>query len=90
MLEKALGDECMGKTQIKEWHKRFKNGRMSVDSGLRSGRTLSTLTPENIDCQSRSNLKTMLSAFFWNMKVLYAMNMLQEVRRSTRNFMLTF
>lgn len=38
MLQKAFGEECMGKTQIKEWYKRFKNGRTSVESGARSGR----------------------------------------------------
>ncbi|KAG5336104.1 GVQW3 protein, partial [Acromyrmex heyeri] len=37
MLQKAFGDECMGKTQIKEWYKRFKNGRTSVDNDSRSG-----------------------------------------------------
>ncbi|GFX97185.1 FLJ37770-like protein [Trichonephila clavipes] len=32
MLQKAFKDECVGKTQIKEWYGRFKNGRTSVDS----------------------------------------------------------
>ncbi|KAG5329102.1 GVQW3 protein, partial [Acromyrmex heyeri] len=41
MLQKAFEDECMGKTQIKEWYKRFKNGRTSVDSDSRSGRLTS-------------------------------------------------
>ena len=49
MIQKAFGDECMGKTQIKEWCKRFKNGRTSVDSDPRSGRPLNTITPENIE-----------------------------------------
>lgn len=49
MLKKAFGEESMGMTQIKEWYKRFKNGRMSVDSDPRSGRPSSTLTTENID-----------------------------------------
>ncbi|GFX42464.1 FLJ37770-like protein [Trichonephila clavipes] len=38
MLQKAFKDECMGKTQIKEWYGRFKNGRTSVNSDPRSGR----------------------------------------------------
>ena len=38
----------MGTTQIKEWYSRFKNGRTSVDSDPRSGRSSLTKTPENI------------------------------------------
>ena len=48
MIQKAFEDECMGKTQIKESYKRFKNGRTSVDSAPCSGRASSTITPENI------------------------------------------
>ena len=49
MIQKAFGDECMGKTQIKEWYKHFKNSHTSVVSDLRSGRPSSTITPENIE-----------------------------------------
>lgn len=49
MLQKAFGDECMGKTQIKEWYKRFKSGRTSVDSDPRSGRPSTTTTPDNVE-----------------------------------------
>ena len=38
----------MGITQIKEWYRRFKNGRTSVDSNHCSGRP-SLTTPENIE-----------------------------------------
>lgn len=49
MLQKIFGDECMGKTQIKEWYKRFKSGRTSVDSDPRSGRPSTTTTPDNVE-----------------------------------------
>ncbi|KAG5307146.1 SETMR methyltransferase, partial [Acromyrmex insinuator] len=44
----AFGDECMGKTQIKEWYK-FKNGRTSVDSDSRSGRPTTGKTSDNVE-----------------------------------------
>ena len=49
MIQKAFADESMGITQIKEWYRRFKNGRTSVDSDPRSGRPSLTTTPENIE-----------------------------------------
>ena len=49
MIQKAFVDESMGITQIKEWYRRFKNGRTSVDSDPRSGRPSLTTTPENIE-----------------------------------------
>ena len=49
MIQKAFVDESMGITQIKEWYRRFKNVRTSVDSDRRSGRPSLTTTPENIE-----------------------------------------
>ena len=49
MIQKAFVDESMGITQIKEWYRRLKNGRTSVDSDPRSGRPSLTTTPENIE-----------------------------------------
>ena len=39
----------MGMTQIKEWYRRFKNVRTSVDSDPHSGRPSLKTTPENIE-----------------------------------------
>ena len=50
MIQTAFVDESMGITQMKEWYRRFKNGRTSFDSDLRSGRPLLTTTPEKIEC----------------------------------------
>ena len=49
MIQKSFVDESMGITQIKEWYRRFKNGRTSVDSDPRPGRPSLTTTPENIE-----------------------------------------
>ena len=49
MIQKAFVDESMGITQIKEWYRRFRNGRTSVDSDPRSGRPSLTTIPENIE-----------------------------------------
>ena len=49
MMQKDFGNECMSKTQIKEWYNRFKGGRTSVDSDSRSGRTSTTKTLDNIE-----------------------------------------
>ena len=48
-MQKALGNECMSKTWIKEWYNRFKGGRTSVDSDYRSGRPSTTKTLDNIE-----------------------------------------
>ena len=49
MIQKVFVDESMGITQIKEWYRRFKNGRKSVDSDPCSGRPSLTTTPNNIE-----------------------------------------
>ena len=49
MVQKALGNECMSKTRIKEWYNRSKEGRTSVDSDSRSGRPSTTKTLDNIE-----------------------------------------
>ena len=49
MMQKALGNEYMSKTRIKEWYNRFKGGRTSVDSDSRSGRTSETKTLDIIE-----------------------------------------
>ena len=37
-IQEVFGDVALSPTQIKEWFKRFKNGRESVESEPRSGR----------------------------------------------------
>ena len=49
MIQKAIVDESMGITHIKECYRWFKKGRTSVDSDPRSGRPSLTTTQENIE-----------------------------------------
>ena len=49
MMQKAFGNECMSKTQIKEWYSRFKGGCISVDSDSCSGRPSTTKKLDNIE-----------------------------------------
>ena len=49
MMQKAVGNECMSKTRIKDWYNRFKGGRTSADSDSRFGRPSITKTLDNIE-----------------------------------------
>ncbi|PNF33096.1 hypothetical protein B7P43_G15744 [Cryptotermes secundus] len=49
MLKTAYKDDAMGKTQVFEWLSRFKNGEMSIDDKLRSGRPSMARTHENVE-----------------------------------------
>ncbi|XP_033224565.1 protein GVQW3-like [Belonocnema kinseyi] len=49
MLQKAFKDECIAKTQIKEWYRRFKSGRTSLDSDPRSGRPSTGTSSDNVE-----------------------------------------
>jgi ribosomal protein S25 len=48
-LNKAYGDTAMKKSQVFEWHKRFREGRVSVDDDKRSGRPPTAINNENIE-----------------------------------------
>ena len=41
MLEKAYGTRVMKKSQVYEWHERFKNGQESINDEPRNGRPAS-------------------------------------------------
>jgi histone-lysine N-methyltransferase SETMAR len=49
MLEKAYGKAAMKKTQVYRWHKRFRDGRASVNDDPRSGRPSTTTNDDNIE-----------------------------------------
>ena len=49
MIQKAFGDDTMSAAQIKVWHKCFKDGRESVESGPHSRRPATSRTPENVE-----------------------------------------
>ena len=49
MTQKVFRDNAMSATQIKVWHKHFKDGQESVESGPHSGRPATSRTPENVE-----------------------------------------
>jgi len=46
MLRTAFGEQCLSPARIFEWHKRFKEGRDSVDGNPRSSRPTTSKTDE--------------------------------------------
>ena len=48
MLQTAFGLSCMNRASVFEWHKRFKEGKESVRSDERCGRSKEVNTPELI------------------------------------------
>ena len=48
-IQQAFGNEALSPTQIKQWFKRFKDGRASVESDPRSGRPSTSRKEEMID-----------------------------------------
>jgi len=48
-LKTAFGEQAMGRSQTFQWFSRFKAGRTSIDDNERSGRPVSSSTPEMID-----------------------------------------
>jgi len=49
MLKTAFGEQAMGRSQTFQWFSRFKAGSTSIDDDERSGRPVSSSTPEMID-----------------------------------------
>lgn len=49
MLQIAYGDDCLSRTQVFEWHRRFKEGREDVNDDEHPGRPCDAITEENIE-----------------------------------------
>jgi len=48
LLQKAFGEDAVGSTQLFDWFRRFKEGKTSVESDLRSGRPSTSRNEELI------------------------------------------
>jgi hypothetical protein len=48
MMQQAFGDQMFSRTQVFQWHARFKAGRKSVDDDEHTGRSTSCTTPETV------------------------------------------
>lgn len=49
MLGEAYGKKAMKKTQVYQWHKRFRNGRASIHDDPRSGRPSTSTNYDNVE-----------------------------------------
>ena len=48
MLKEVYGNECLSRTQVFEWFKRFKEGRETTENDPRPGRPTTSKTDQNI------------------------------------------
>ena len=49
MVQQAYKDQALGKTQVFEWHKRFKGGHEDLEDSPRPGRPVTAKTEVNIN-----------------------------------------
>lgn len=49
LLQQVYREECMSRTRVFEWHKRFKEGREDIEDDPRPGRPSTSKTDENIE-----------------------------------------
>ena len=49
LLKKVYGDECLSRTQVFEWFKRFKEGREAIGDDQRPGCPSTSKTDANIE-----------------------------------------
>ena len=49
MLKKEYGDECLSRTEVFEWFKRFKEGRKEIGSDQRPDRPSTSKTDANTE-----------------------------------------
>ena len=50
MIQQGFRDQSWSRTQVFQWHTRFKSGRTSVDDDEHTGRPTSCTTPETVAC----------------------------------------
>ena len=48
LLREVYGDDAMSQARVYEWHKRFRDGRESVDDDQKTGRPSTARTDENV------------------------------------------
>ncbi|KAG5315470.1 SETMR methyltransferase, partial [Acromyrmex insinuator] len=45
-MQQVYGSQCLGRTAVFEWHKRFLEGRETLEDNKKSGRPILVRTPE--------------------------------------------
>ena len=53
LLTEVYGDQCLSRTQVFEWFKKFKEGREDVGDNPKSGRPSTAKTQENVEKVAR-------------------------------------
>ncbi|PNF30316.1 hypothetical protein B7P43_G15022 [Cryptotermes secundus] len=53
LLTEVYGDQCLSRTQVFEWFKKFMEGRKNVGNDPKSGRPPTAKTPENVEKVAR-------------------------------------
>ena len=53
LLTEVYGDQCLSRTQVFEWFKKFKEGREDVGDDPKSGRPSTAKTQENVEKVAR-------------------------------------
>jgi transposase len=53
LLTEVYGDQCLSRTQVFEWFKKFKEGREYVGDDPKSGRPSTAKTQENVEKVAR-------------------------------------
>ena len=48
MMKKVYGDDCLFRSRIHEWFKRFQEGREASEDDERSGRPRNVVNEENV------------------------------------------
>ncbi|XP_018375705.1 PREDICTED: putative uncharacterized protein FLJ37770 isoform X2 [Trachymyrmex cornetzi] len=48
-MQQVYGSQCLGRTVVFEWHKRFLEGRETLEDDKKSGRPILVRTPEMIE-----------------------------------------
>ena len=64
MTQKAFRDDAMSATQIKVWHKCFKDGRESVESDPCSERPATSRTPDLISSSINVSFSYYMDGYF--------------------------
>ncbi|KAG5322109.1 SETMR methyltransferase, partial [Acromyrmex heyeri] len=49
LMQQVYGSQCLGRTAVFEWHKRFLEGREILEDDKKSGRPILVRTPEMIE-----------------------------------------
>jgi hypothetical protein len=57
MLKSAYGEECLSRTSVFEWHKRFKEGRESLEDNERMKTMLAAFFYSSRICAGKTDCK---------------------------------